>query len=74
MLITGPQSDGNLVEYNLIGTDFRLGGLGFKFFGGIVLDFGWLGGRTELALGYNGYRVEGSRLAEGLFISLSQPL
>lgn len=62
------------LNLNLIGTDFRLGGIGFQLYGGILIDLGWLKRKTALLIGYNSYRVEGSRLAEGIFISLSQPL
>jgi hypothetical protein len=62
------------LNLNLIGSDFRMGGFGYQLYGGVLMDLGWPAGKTGFAFGYNKLSVEGSRLAQGYYISASQPI
>lgn len=62
------------VNLNIIGTDFRFGGIGYQLFGGILVDLGLSGEKTGIALGYNRLNVEGSRLAQGYCVFATQPV
>ena len=62
------------INLNLLGTDFKFGGMGYQLFGGILLDLGWGDGKTGIALGYNRLIVEGSRTSQGYYVSASQPI
>jgi hypothetical protein len=59
---------------NLLGTDCVPGGAALKLYCGLDKELGLLGGKTELVVGYGGYRVGNARSAEGLFFSVGQPV
>jgi len=62
------------LAFNLYGTGQRSGGIGLQLYGGILCDFGLGSGKTGIALGYGSLKVDPDRVAEGLFISVTQPL
>lgn len=61
------------LNLNLFGSGSQSGGLGWQFSGGVLVDFG-LGNKTAISLGFNSFRVSNLRLAEGLALTISQPL
>jgi hypothetical protein len=62
------------LNFNIMGTDGTMGGMGVQLFGGILADFGFESGKTGLSLGYSTNRVGDIRSAEGLTFSVTQPL
>lgn len=56
-----------------VGLNLTTGGLGYQLYGGMLLNLG-RPEKTALLLGYNSYRIEGSRSFEGIFFSLCQPI
>ncbi len=62
------------LNLNLLGTDFRFGGLGLQFYGGVMADIAWLGGKNGITIGYNRLLVEGSRLVQGYYVGLIYPI
>jgi hypothetical protein len=62
------------LNLNLVGTDSKIGGLGGQLYGGILADLGLGAGKTGFSIGYNSIKVADSRLAEGLFFSVTQPI
>ena len=59
---------------NLYGTGQNTGGSGSQIYVGILVDFGSAYGKTQIALGYSTIRVATLRTAEGIFLSVTQPL
>ena len=59
---------------NLIGTDWRSGGLGIRLSGGVRKDFGLPGGPLDLSFGYGSYRIADTRAVEGVFLMMGRPL
>jgi hypothetical protein len=62
------------LNLNLLGTDFKFGGLGLQLYGGVMKDLGWFGGKSGIAIGYNRMLVEGSRLVQGYYIGVIHPI
>jgi hypothetical protein len=62
------------LNYNLYGTDQRFGGMGKQLYAGVLVDFGSDIGKTAIGIGYSAIKVDAIRLAEGIAVSISQPL
>jgi hypothetical protein len=65
---------GGGLNFNLLGTDWQFGGLGVKLYTGVLTKYGPGNDKIALSIGYTSYRITDNRLAEGFFISISQPL
>ena len=62
------------MAFNLFGTENKIGGLGFQLYGGTENDLGLFGEKTGLIVGWGSYRITDSLFAEGLILSVSQPV
>jgi len=65
---------GTGINFNLLGTDTTIGGMGGEIFGGVLANLGWGTGPAEIIVSYGSKRVGSIRDAEGLGFSLAQPI
>ncbi|MCX5750782.1 MAG: hypothetical protein NT099_03820 [Candidatus Saganbacteria bacterium] len=61
------------LNYNLFGTNSAIGGWGLQLYAGVLADLGWGPEKTGISFGYNAFRVTDQRLAEGVYIGITQP-
>jgi hypothetical protein len=62
------------LNYNLLGSGSQIGGLGGQYYGGCLVNLGLPFGKTAIIIGYNVNRVNTLRSAEGVTLSVMQPL
>ncbi len=60
------------INMNILGTDWQIGGIGIKFYCGVLREL-W-GNKLALSIGYGGYQINNARNIEGIYFQVSKPV